>query len=229
MSDLVPDWSRRARTGLPEAILCEGKSDEQLARILHLAKERGERLFLTRFSEERLASLPAGLRAGLDYEPISRTATMGAAPHLEDLGITVVTAGSSDRPVAEEARRTLAAEGVDAPLVGDVGVAGLWRLLDRIPSLADRRVIVAVAGMEGALFSVLPGLVRGLVIAVPTSVGYGVAAGGRAALSTALASCAPGLVAVNIDNGYGAACAALKVVRPRGGAPECPPPATPSL
>jgi len=216
MSDLVLDWGRRARTGLPEAILCEGKSDEQIARILDLAAERGERLLLTRLPRDRFASLPAGLQACLDYEPVSRTAMTGAAPALQDLGVAVVTAGSSDRPVAEEARRTLAAEGVDALMIGDVGVAGLWRLLERIPELSERSVIVAVAGMEGALFSVLPGLVPGLVVAVPTSVGYGVGAGGRAALSTALASCAPGLVVVNIDNGYGAACAALKVVRPRG-------------
>ena len=213
MSDLVLDWGRRARTGLPEAILCEGKSDEQVVRILQLASERGERLLLTRLSPERVQSLPTGLRAGLDYEPISRTALLGTPPGLEDIGVAVVTAGSSDRPVAEEARRTLASEGVDAPMIGDVGVAGLWRLLDRVPELAQRRVIIAVAGMEGALFSVLPGLVPGLVVAVPTSVGYGVGVGGRAALTTALASCAPGLVAVNIDNGYGAACAALKILR----------------
>jgi NCAIR mutase (PurE)-related protein len=221
MSDLVLDWGRRARTGLPEAILCEGKSDEQIARILNQAIDRAERLLLTRLAPDRIGILPADLRARLDYDPISRTAILGEAPAPEDLGIAIVSAGTSDRPVAEEARRTLASEGVDAPMVGDVGVAGLWRLLERVPDLVERRIIIAVAGMEGALFSVLPGLVPGLVIAVPSSVGYGVGAGGRAALSTALASCTPGLVAVNIDNGYGAACAALKLLRhatkPAGG------------
>jgi NCAIR mutase (PurE)-related protein len=213
MSDLVLDWGRRARTGLPEAILCESKSDEQIARILNQARERGERLLLTRLWPARFESLRAEACAGLDYDPVSRTAILGDVPAPEDLGIAIVSAGTSDRPVAEEARRTLASEGVSAPMMGDVGVAGLWRLLERVPELAERRIVIAVAGMEGALFSVLPGLVPGLVVAVPTSIGYGVGAGGRAALSTALASCAPGLVAVNIDNGYGAACAALKLLR----------------
>ncbi len=217
MNDLVLDWSRRARTGLPEAVLCQGKSDEQIVRIVRLAAERPERLLLTRLPPGRFEGLPPDLRARLDYDPVSRTALLGEGPDLQDLGVAIVAAGSSDWPVAEEARRTLAAEGVDALMIGDVGVAGLWRLLERVPDLADRRVVIAVAGMEGALFSVLAGLVPGLVLAVPTSVGYGVSEGGRVALSTALASCAPGIAAVNVDNGYGAACAALKVLRARRG------------
>jgi hypothetical protein len=212
MSDLVLDWGRKARTGLAEAVLCEGKSDEQIVRIVGLADERGERLLLTRLPAERFACLPAPVREKLDHEPVSRTALLGEAPPLRDLGIAIVAAGSSDWPVAQEARRTLAAAGVEARMIGDVGVAGLWRLLERLPELLEMRVVIAVAGMEGALFSVIAGLVPALVVAVPTSVGYGVGAGGRAALSTALASCAPGIAAVNIDNGYGAACAALKAV-----------------
>jgi NCAIR mutase (PurE)-related protein len=210
--DVVIDWARRARTGLPEAILCETKSNEQIARIVGEARKRGERLLFTRFSSAHHAALPPELRDALDHDPVSRTAFLGALPPSRDRSIAIVTAGSSDRPVATEAQRALRFEGVEAKLIIDVGVAGLWRLLDRVPELQDKRVIIAVAGMEGALFSVLPGLVRGLVIAVPTSIGYGVAEGGRAALSTGLASCAPGLVVVNIDNGYGAACAALKAL-----------------
>lgn len=221
MSDLVFDWNRRARTGLPEAVLCEGKSDEQIARIIDLASERRENLFLTRLPAARFEGWPASHRSRLDYDPVSRTAFMGETLSLQDLGVAIVAAGSSDWPVAQEARRTLAVEGVAATMIGDVGVAGLWRLLERVPELAEKRVVIAVAGMEGALFSVVAGLVPALVIAVPTSVGYGVGEGGRAALTTALASCAPGIVAVNIDNGYGAACAALKVLRPlRGHMPQ---------
>jgi pyridinium-3,5-biscarboxylic acid mononucleotide synthase len=117
----------------------------------------------------------------------------------------IVAAGTSDLPVA----RTLAFTGHRAEIVADVGVAGLWRLMDHLDPLCQCRVLIAMAGMEGALFSVLAGLVRVPVIAVPTSVGYGVAEGGKAAL----ASCAPGLVVVNIDNGIGAAAAALKMLR----------------
>lgn len=216
--DIVLDWGRRARTGLAEAVLCESKSSEQIARIVVEAHARRERMLLTRLSAEGFASLPPDARALIDHDPISRTGLVGEAPAPVDLGAAIVCAGSSDWPVAIEAQRTLLAEGVAAPAYGDVGVAGLWRLMNRLPDLADRRVVIAVAGMEGALFSVLSGLVPALVIAVPTSVGYGVAEGGKAALSSALASCAPGLVTVNIDNGFGAAMAALKILRapPRG-------------
>ena len=126
-------------------------------------------------------------------------------------GIGIVCAGTSDLPVAREAQATLAFCGHTAPLIADVGVAGLWRLQDRLPEITRFKIVIAVAGMEGALFSVLAGLVRAPVIAVPTSVGYGVAEGGRAALTSALASCAPGIVTVNIDNGFGAAAAAIKM------------------
>ncbi|HEV7252165.1 MAG TPA: nickel pincer cofactor biosynthesis protein LarB [Mesorhizobium sp.] len=212
-SDIVLDWGRRARTGLAEAVLCEQKSTEQIARIVVEAHTRGERLLLTRLSAERLTDLPPATRVLIDHDPVSRTGLVGQAPEPVDLGAAIVCAGSSDWPVATEAQRALLADGVAAPIYGDVGVAGLWRLMNRLPDLADRHVVIVVAGMEGALFSVLAGLVPALVIAVPTSVGYGVAGGGRAALSSALASCAPGLVTVNIDNGFGAAMAALKILR----------------
>jgi NCAIR mutase (PurE)-related protein len=128
-------------------------------------------------------------------------------------GVGIVCAGTSDLAVGVEAQRALAFHGVQAPLIGDVGVAGLWRFLDHLEQIAAWRIVIVVAGMEGALFSVAAGQVRGLVIAVPTSVGYGVATGGTTALHSALASCAPGVVTVNIDNGFGAACAALKLLR----------------
>ena len=137
----------------------------------------------------------------------------GKSVPVADSGIGIVAAGTSDLPVAREAARTLEFSGHRAEIVADVGVAGLWRLTDRLDQLRRCRVLIAVAGMEGALFSVLAGLVPAPVIAVPTSVGYGVATGGKAALFAALASCAPGLVVVNIDNGFGAAVAALKILR----------------
>jgi NCAIR mutase (PurE)-related protein len=132
--------------------------------------------------------------------------------------VAIVAGGTSDARVAREASRTLAFEGEEATLVVDVGVAGLWRLMERIDEIRRHRVVIAVAGMEGALFSVLGGLVASPVVAVPTSVGYGVGAGGQTALNAALASCASGLTVVNIDNGFGAAHAALRILGDSAGA-----------
>lgn len=215
MSDPRPftlDWERSARIGLPEAVLCEGKAPEHVAGILAEAADRP--LLLTRLSPDQYAVIgPAG--ANLDYDPLSRTAIHGAPAAPTRGGVAVVAAGTSDLAVAEEARRTLRFHGISASLVADVGVAGLWRLTARLPEIAEHRVVIACAGMEGALFSVLGGFIAAPIIAVPTAVGYGVAEGGRAALSSALASCAPGIVTVNVGNGYGAACAALRVLGPQ--------------
>ncbi|MDQ0346546.1 nickel pincer cofactor biosynthesis protein LarB [Ancylobacter vacuolatus] len=210
--DFTFDWSRAARTGLPEAVLCSAKSPAQITEILAAAQARGARLLLTRLEPAGFAALDEGARAGLDYDPLARTAVLGGKLALADTPVAVVAAGTSDLPVAREAVQTLAFNGEGALLVADVGVAGLWRLMERIEEIRACRVVIAVAGMEGALFSVLGGLVSAPVIAVPTSVGYGVAEGGKAALTSALASCAPGVVTVNIDNGFGAACAALKML-----------------
>lgn len=212
--DFTFDWSRAARTGLPEAVLCSAKSAAQLAEILAAARARGARLLLTRLEPAAFAALDEPARTGVDYDPLSRTAVLGGEVALSGSRVAVVAAGTSDLPVAREAVQTLAFSGEATLLVADVGVAGLWRLMERIEEIRACRVVIAVAGMEGALFSVLGGLVAAPVIAVPTSVGYGVAEGGRAALTSALASCAPGVVAVNIDNGFGAACAALKMLGP---------------
>jgi NCAIR mutase (PurE)-related protein len=211
VSDFVLDWEREKRTGVAEAVLCEGKSIAQIDAILGEAGER--RLLLTRLDEGKHAGLAASGRAGLDYDPLSRTAFHGAprTPALEGAGI--VCAGTSDLPVAREAARTLQFAGFAAPLSADVGVAGLWRLMKRLDEIRTFQVLIAVAGMEGALFSVIAGLVAAPVIAVPTSVGYGVAQGGRVALNSALATCATGVVAVNIDNGFGGACAAIRILK----------------
>jgi NCAIR mutase (PurE)-related protein len=217
--EYVPDLPRAARIGFGEAVYCAGKSVAQIAAILDEASGRGAALLLTRLDEARFAALSQRQRAGLDYDAVSRTAFAGPPRALSGATrVAVVTAGTSDIPVAREAVRTLRFEGFAADEIADVGVAGLWRLLARVEELRSRAVVIVAAGMDAALPSVLGGLVPGLVIAVPTSVGYGVAEGGRAALAAALASCAPGVVVVNIDNGYGAACAAIRALggRPAG-------------
>jgi NCAIR mutase (PurE)-related protein len=211
VSEATLDWERAARTGVAEALLCEGKTAAQIAAILSTVD--GRRLLLTRLLPERYRELPGPVRASLDYDPISATAVLGPPAGAARPGAAIVCAGTSDLPVAHEAARTLAFHGYAGPVFADVGVAGLWRLTNRIGELRAFTVLIAVAGMEGALFSVLAGLVEAPVIAVPRSVGYGIATGGHAALTTALASCAPGLVVVNIDNGFGAACAAIKMLR----------------
>lgn len=211
MNEFQIDWEREQRTGLAEAVLCDGKTPAQIEAILASAGER--RMLLTRLDEDKHARLAEARRAALDYDALSRTAIHGAAPAPQPDGVGVVCAGTSDLPVAREAVRTLQFAGVEAGLIADVGVAGLWRLMRRLDDIRGYRVVIAVAGMEGALFSVLAGLVAAPVIAVPTSIGYGVAAGGRAALHSALACCASGLVVVNVDNGYGGACAALRMLR----------------
>jgi len=215
--EYVPDLPRAARIGFGEAVYCAGKSVAQIAAILDEASGRDASLLLTRLDETRFAALAERHRAGLDYDAVSRTAFAGPPrPLAGATRVAVVTAGTSDIPVAREAVRTLRFEGLAADEIADVGVAGLWRLLARVEELRSRAVVIVAAGMDAALPSVLGGLVPGLVIAVPTSVGYGVAEGGRAALAAALASCAPGVVVVNIDNGYGAACAAIRAL---GGRP----------
>ena len=215
--DHTPDGTRSQRIGIDEAVLCADKPIENLKRILDDAHTTDRRLLLTRLSQENMAALSELHRQNIDYEAVSRTGWYGETADTPEQApqVAVVTAGTSDVPVAREAVRTLAFSGVACTEVYDVGVAGLWRLLDRVEELSRYPVVIAAAGMDAALPSVLGGLVPGLIIAVPTSVGYGVAAGGLSALNTLLASCAPGIAVVNIDNGYGAACAALRALRSR--------------
>lgn len=216
--DIKMDWGRSLRTGVSEAVLCPGKSLAQIDAIVALALEAGRGLLLTRLDEDRFTALSCSARSDVDYDPVSRTAIVvrpdgGDQPAGDPptASVVIVSAGASDLPVAREAARTLQFHGLEPTGIHDVGVAGLWRLMERLPEIERHDIVIAVAGMEGALFSVLAGLVRAPVIATPTSVGYGVGAGGKVALGSALSSCAAGLVAVNIDNGFGAACAALKI------------------
>jgi len=213
MTEFRVDWQRAERTGTSEAVLCDPKSAAQIDAILAHAAELGQRLLLTRLGARKFSRLSAPMRGALDYDAVTRTAILGGLPVARGAGrVAIVCGGTSDLPVAREAERTLAFEGEAATLLADVGVAGLWRLMERLDDIRRHRVVIAVAGMEGALFSVLAGLVPCAVIAVPTSVGYGVAEGGHTALHAALASCASGLAVVNIDNGFGAAHAALRIL-----------------
>lgn len=208
------DFARPERIGLEEAVYAAGKSPAQIEAILDAASVRGTSLFLTRLDPEKHGALAPDWRRQLDYCAVSRTAILGAVrPARAVTSVAIVAAGTSDVPVVREAERTLRYQGEACTVIADVGVAGLWRLTRRLDEIRAHPIVIVVAGMEAALGSVLGGLVPGAIIAVPTSVGYGVAAGGRLALDALLASCAPGLTVVNIDNGYGAACAALRLIR----------------
>lgn len=217
------DTDRHQRIGLDEAVFAPGKSVAQLVGIAEGALRDGRNLLVTRLAPERFAEFPAGLHAAFDYCADSRTALLGPlrpVPH--EAAVAVVCAGTSDLPVAREAARTLRHHGEAVGLFADVGVAGLWRLMDCLEAIRRHPVVVVVAGMDAALPTVLGGLIGNPLIAVPTSVGYGVASGGRAALDAMLASCAPGVAVVNIDNGYGAACAALRLLGALRGAGRLP-------
>lgn len=205
------DRQRADRIGIEEAVLCGHKTDAQVAAILGDAVTEGRRLLLTRLDPAQHASLPEDLRKSLDYCALSRTGILGEIPALAQTPhIALVSAGTSDFGPMSEAKRVLAYSGLDATAISDVGVAGLWRLLAREEQLRQMDIVIVFAGMDAALPSVLAGLVPGVVLGVPTSVGYGVATGGRVALDAMLASCAAGVTVVNIDNGYGAATAAVR-------------------
>jgi len=212
--DVTLDLQRAARIGFDEAIYCSEKTVGHIAAILDQAQARGLPFLLTRLHPMQHADLPEHHRAVIDYEPVSRTGFFGAPHALHgETQVAIVAAGTSDVAVSREAARTLRYYGVPNVEITDIGVAGLWRLLARLDELRRMKVAIVVAGMDAALPTVLGGLYPGAIIAVPTSVGYGVASGGHAALNSMLASCAPGVPVMNIDNGYGAACAALRIVR----------------
>lgn len=212
-SDIRLDFDRRSRIGLDEAILCSGKSPDQIDRIIAACADAGQRMLLTRLSSDTLTALTSASRSRLAYDPVSRTAFLHTPHDRRSSGIIgVVAAGTSDAPVAREAARTLEFYGHIPTEITDVGVAGLWRLTERLSEIRALRVVIAVAGMDAALPTVLGGLIASPIIGVPTSVGYGVATGGTTALNAMLASCSSGLTVVNIDNGFGAACAAIRIL-----------------
>ena len=212
-SDFMPDSDRRNRVGLDEAVLCEFKTPEQIERIVEKAESKGSNLLLTRLNQDDYSELKESVRSLIDYEEISRTGIVGSCPKpSKSSQIAIVTAGTSDVGVAREAVRTLLFHGIGSEEFYDVGVAGLWRVMKIESNLRQKSVVIVVAGMDAALPSVIAGLIPAAIIAVPTSVGYGVAEGGYSALESILSSCAPGLATVNIDNGYGAACAVIRII-----------------
>ena len=209
------DVDRRRRTGVPEVVFGEGKTPEQIFTLLAelRAHDPAAPALATRCPAQVLDEA-AGQFPGeaVHADPVAATVTVGTLPPGRGR-VLVLTAGTTDLRVARECTATLAVLGVHADLVADVGVAGLGRLLARLEDLRAAECVIVVAGMDGALPSVVAGLVSVPAIGVPTSVGYGVAAGGLAAAASMLASCSPGLAVVNIDNGFGAAVHAAKIIR----------------
>lgn len=206
------DLHRQVRQGMPEVIYGESKTAEQIIGIASAMQEKGiVNILITRLSEEKAERIRAELP--LVYHAVPRLGIVNGC-ETEKIGkIVVVAAGTSDLPVAEEAAVTAELYGNQVERVYDVGVAGIHRLLHRLPVLEEANVIIAVAGMEGALVSVVGGLVSCPVIGVPTSIGYGANFGGLAALLSMLNSCASGVSVVNIDNGFGAGVLAAKINR----------------
>ena len=197
------DHHRGVRGAMPEVVLAQGKTPAQVAAIARSIAERSGRFLVTRLEPAHLDALRVAVPA-VSHSPDARLAWYDPEPRPRSGNVTVVTAGTSDIPVAEEAAVTAEMLGAQVHRFFDVGVAGIHRLADKLPALRRANALVVVAGMEGALPSVVAGLVDIPVIAVPTSVGYGASFGGLAALLAMLNSCATGVAVVNIDNGFGA-------------------------
>ena len=198
------DHHRTLRWGFPEVVFCPGKTTAQVASIVERLAQHSPRLLGTRATPEQFQAAQARVPE-LRYHEAARALWLERDPDRPlKPGVMIVAAGTSDLPVAEEAALTLRLMGHEPQVVADVGVAGLHRLLPHVPTLQAAHVVIAVAGMEGALASVVGGLVAGPVIAVPTSIGYGASFNGLAALLAMLNSCASGVAVVNIDNGFGA-------------------------
>jgi pyridinium-3,5-biscarboxylic acid mononucleotide synthase len=212
MEGATLDHHRMLRKGFGEVIYCAGKTPAQVAAIAARLAVRSSTLLGTRATTDHFRAARRRVR-GLQYDPLARVLFLDRKPAPRHPGVVIIAAGTSDLPVAQEAVVTLRVMGHEPVLLRDVGVAGLHRLLHHLPALYAARVVIAIAGMEGALPSVVAGLVPAPVIAVPTSVGYGTSFGGVTALLAMLNSCASGLAVVNIDNGFGAAYMAAMINR----------------
>lgn len=203
------DLMRKERTGAPEAIFCPGKKPEQIAEIMMELSADGDAIMATRATAADYEAVIKLVPDAVYHEEARIISVNGTEP--EGPLVAVVTAGTADIPVAEEAAVVAELLGNEVSRIYDVGVAGIYRLFDRLPDILEAEVVIVVAGMEGALASVVGGLVEAPVIAVPTSIGYGANLEGISALLSMLNSCANGVGIVNIDNGYGAACLAHKI------------------
>ena len=212
INEIKLDLDRNKRIGLDEAIFCEGKSTDQIVEAINSLGN--QRMLLTRLNKEVFLNLPSAVQTLIDYDDISRTGIFGDTKNeSEKQSVAIVTAGTSDIKVSRETIRTLKYYGIGCLEINDVGVAGIWRIMERIDEIRNLSVTIVVAGMDGALVSVIGGLVGGIVVGVPTSTGYGASEKGKTALKAMLSSCSPGIAIVNIDNGYGAACVALRSLR----------------
>ena len=206
------DHHRELRSGLPEVIYSQGKSITQLKKIIQSLKNANSDTLATKLSSDTYKKLKTSLPKSAKYNEQAQTLVIRNKKVKQPVGlITIVTAGTSDIPIAEEAAVTADLLGSRVETIFDVGVAGLHRLLDNIEQIKKARVLIVVAGMEGALASVVGGLVSQPIIAVPTSIGYGASFNGISALLTMLNSCATGIAVVNIDNGFGAGCMAHRI------------------
>lgn len=207
------DSDRPRRIGLPEAVFCQGKPRRALHTLLaRFAQDKASPILFTRLDEDTFESFEEEITSAYDYDPLSRTAWNARLPERPEGRAAIVSAGTADGAVAREVSRTLTYLGWNCERFEDCGVAGLWRIAERLDEINRFQAVIVVAGLDAALASVMGGLTPLPVFGVPTSVGYGVAKGGNAALSSMLSSCAPGIAVMNIDNGYGAACAAARVV-----------------
>jgi len=212
-----PDYHRRLRLGMSEVVYGEFKTTEQILTIVEkLAADEETPILVTRLDEERLTALGSAFPDGRS-NPAARTYMVNPPQpgkrSADEPYVAIVSAGTSDFRIVEEAAEVCLASGVAYERVGDVGVAGLHRMLDKLPVLQEAAAIVVIAGMDGVLPSVVGGMVGRPVIGVPTSIGYGASFGGIAALLTMLNSCAPGVTVTNIDSGFSAAVAACRIVR----------------
>jgi len=211
--DVQPDIGREARTGQPEVIYGPGKTPAQVVAVARALMRADVRpILLTRATDAQVRSVREEFPDAVHYEEVGLVVIRSAGED-PDRRIAVVSAGTSDLPVAEEAALVAEAFGLRVDRIVDVGVAGIHRVLAHVPTLEAADCVIVVAGMEGALPSVVAGLISCPVVAVPTSVGYGASFGGLAALLGMLSSCVPGVVTVNVDNGLGAAMAAHRIVR----------------
>ncbi len=216
MEHVLFDHARISRIGLPEAVFCEGKAAEIVEELAaSFGKGSGRAVLFTRLLPEVFAQFAPDVQQGLNYHALSRTAYGDTLPHTtgtQKRSVGIVSAGTADAFVTWEAARTLEYLNLPHAVYEDSGVAGLWRLTERLEAINSHDVLIVVAGLDAALASVLGGLTPKPLFAVPTSIGYGAAKDGKAALASMLSSCAPGVGVMNIDNGYGAACAAARVL-----------------
>ena len=206
------DHHRDLRIGMPEVIYCQGKTVVQIKKIIQSMNRAGHSVLATKLSKDSFRKLKPSLPKVSEYNKMAQTLVIEKNKQRKRSGlIIIISAGTSDIPIAEEASVTAQLLGSRIETLFDVGVAGIHRLLDNLEQIRKARVVIVVAGMEGALASVVGGLIDKPIIAVPTSIGYGTSFGGVSALLTMLNSCAPGIAVVNIDNGFGAGSMAHRI------------------